>query len=71
MRMIEREYKQKTVPAVSERQRNAVIAREQRRLREQKEKIGAPAPNGISAQQFRGMRRAERLRAQPFSEQGQ
>ena len=71
MRMIEREYKQKTVPAVSERQRNAVIAREQRRLREQKKKIGAPAPNGISAQQFRDMRRAERLRAQPFSEQGQ
>jgi len=71
MRMIEREYKQKTVPAVSERQRNAVTAREQRRLREQKEKIGAPAPNGISAQQFRDMRRAERLRAQPFSEQGQ
>jgi hypothetical protein len=69
--MIEREYKQKTVSAVLERQRSAVIAHEQRRLREQKAKLGAPPPNGISAQQFRDMRRAERLRAQPFSEQGQ
>lgn len=70
MRMIEREYKQKSTPAVSERQRSAILAREQRRLREQKAKVGVPAPNRISAQQFRDMRRAERLRERPFAEQG-
>jgi len=71
MRMLEREYKQKSTPAVTERQRSAAIAREQRRLTEQNTKHGAPPPNGISAQQFRDMRRAERLRERPFAEQGQ
>ncbi len=70
MRMIEPEYKQKSTPAVSERQRSAALAREQRRLREQKAKLGAPSPTGISAQQFRDMRRAARLRERPFAEQG-
>ena len=70
MRMIEREYKQKSTPTGSERQRSAVIAREQRRLREQKAKLGGATPNQISAQQFRDMRRAVRLRERPFAEHG-
>jgi hypothetical protein len=71
MRMIEREYKQKSAPAVSERPRSAALASEQRRLREQKAKLGVAAPNQISAQQFRDMRRAERQRERPSAEQGQ
>jgi hypothetical protein len=70
MRMIEHEYKQKSTPAASDRQRSAVIAREQRRFREQKAKIETPAPNRISAQQFRDLRRAERLRERSFAEPG-
>lgn len=71
MRMIKRGYKQKSASAPSERQWSAMIAREQRRLREQKAKLWTPASNQISAQQFRDMRRAERLRARPFAEHGQ
>ena len=71
MRMIEREYKQKSTPAVSERQRSAIVVREQRRVREQKAKLGAPAANQISAQQFRDMRWTERLRTRPSTENGQ
>jgi len=71
MRMIKRGYKQKSALAPSERQWSAMIAREQRRLREQKAKLRAPASNQISAQQFRDMRRAERLRARPSTEPGQ
>lgn len=71
MRMIKRGYKHKSASAPSERQWSAMIAREQRRLREQKAKLRAPAANQISAQQFRDMRRAERLRARPSTENGQ
>jgi hypothetical protein len=71
MHTIEREYQQKSTPVVSERQRNALPTREQRRLREQKAKLRAPTSNQISAQQFRDMRRAERLRERPFAEQRQ
>lgn len=71
MRMIKRGYKQKSAFVPSERQWSAMIAREQRRLREQKAKLRAPASNQISAQQFRDMRRAERLRARPSTENRQ
>jgi hypothetical protein len=68
MRMIEREYKQKAAAAVAGRVRQHESSMARLRAKEQTMKIQTPSARCISAQQFRDLRRAERLREHPFAE---
>jgi hypothetical protein len=69
MRTIELKLKQKSAPAMSKSPHSIDVAQNHCGRYENKG-LGAAKPNRVSAQQFREMRRAERLRARPFSEQG-
>ena len=70
MRTIELELKQKSAPAMSKSPHSIDVAQNRCRRYEKNKRLGAAKPNRVSAQQFRNMRRAERLRTRPFAEQG-
>ncbi len=66
MRMVKNECKQ-DIASPPLHPRIVDVACASRRPKEQKTKTQASTPNRLSAQQFRDMRRAERLRGRPFA----
>ncbi len=68
MHTVELELKQKSSPAMSKSPHSIDVAQNHCGRYENK-RLGAAKPNRVSAQQFRDMRRAERLRARPYPEQ--
>jgi hypothetical protein len=71
MRTTERECKQKSTNLVEGHAQQVVQPGFQLRSQEQTSKIRATPARGISAQQFRDLRHAERLRKRPMAEPGQ